>query len=53
MKQFIRLIQYGWLLDYHIKKKDKFNMTNHKTVLQYHYEMAQYYYENIYGKPFS
>lgn len=53
MKQFIRLLKYGWILNYHLKKKDKYNFKNHRTVLQYHYEMAQFYYEKIYGAPYS
>lgn len=52
MKQFFRLLKYGWLLNYHTGKQDKFSEKKHRTVLLYHYEMAQYYYEKIYGEPY-
>ncbi|WP_160169884.1 hypothetical protein [Priestia flexa] len=53
MKKLIRLLVYGWLFDYHVKKKNTYNMMNHETVMKYHFEKAQYYYEKIYGKKFS
>lgn len=51
-KQLIRLALYGWKLDYHLNQQHKFNHPEQVTVLKYHYGMAQYYYEKIYGKPF-
>lgn len=36
-------------LDYHLRKRKKFNR-KHKTVLRYHYEKALHYYEKAYGE---
>lgn len=49
IKILLRLIKYGWLLEYHMKKKDIISL-DHKTVLNYHFEMAQHYYKQIYKK---
>lgn len=53
LKRFFRLITYGWLLAYHLKKQDKFDTDQQPTVLHYHFEMAKYYYKKIYQKPFE
>ena len=47
------MIVYGWIVDYHLKKKDVYNGSRYTVLLRYHFEKAQYYYEKAYGKPFE
>lgn len=49
LKFYIKLILYGWLLDYHLSWQNRID-SRHKTVLNYHCEMSQYYYKKIYGE---
>ena len=47
--KLIRVLWYGLFIDYHTKKQYTID-TKHKTVLNYHFEMAQHYYKKAYGK---
>ena len=47
IKQFFRIVRYGWLLDYHLSKRKI--SSDHRTVLKYHLEMSEHYYEKIWG----
>lgn len=49
IKSLFKLIIYGTQLNYHLRRKDKF-ASKHKTVLNFHYEMAEHYYEKIFGE---
>ena len=49
IKLLFKLLIYGIQLNYHIKKRDKF-ASKHKTLLNFHYEMAEHYYEKIFGE---
>lgn len=53
LKQFFRAIIYGRMLDYHLKKKEKYDDPRYNVLLHYHFEKAQYYYEKTYEKPFD
>jgi len=39
-------------LDYHVNKCRKVN-AKYLTIREFHYELAQHYYEKAYGKPFN
>jgi hypothetical protein len=47
IRWLLKYIKYGWLLNYHLKKKNKFD-SKHQTVLKYHFEMAEHYYKKIF-----
>lgn len=48
LKTFFKLLRYGALLNYHLKKQYKVDV-KHLTVAKYHCEMAEHYFFKIYG----
>jgi hypothetical protein len=50
IKWIIKYILYGFKLDYHLSKSNKFNNVEHPIVFKYHYEKSKYYYEKMYGE---
>jgi hypothetical protein len=50
LKWIFKFIVYGWKLDYHLNKQNKFNKVDHPHILNYHYEMSKYYYKKLYNK---
>lgn len=53
MKKLFRFIWYGWFADYHLNKRNKYNMTEHPTLMLFHYEKALYYYEKYNGRKYK
>jgi hypothetical protein len=49
IRWLFKFIRYSLFLEYHMKKKDTIS-SKHQTVLKYHFEMTEHYYEKIYGK---
>lgn len=52
IRQVLRIIRYGLFLEYHLNKRNIIN-PELSTVFKYHYEMANHYYEKIYGKKYG
>ncbi len=50
--QLFKQFFYGFLINHHLKMKDKIN-PSHRVLLIYHFEKACYYYKRAYGKEFS
>lgn len=45
----VKFFWYGLLIKYHMRKNEKMPR-KYQTVIRYHYEMVQYYYEKMTGK---
>lgn len=43
LKMFRRMLLYGWIFNYHVKKQYKYG-EGYETLMRYHYEKARYYY---------
>lgn len=53
LKELIKHLYYGIYVDYHLNKAHKLLDKNCIKASDYHFEMAQYYYEVSYGHKFN